>query len=129
MHAVRYVLEMFPQSGPWRSDRTEAEIQLIGSEVDHILEQIFSQPHRSFAESVYRSVLDGIIDVPFSPHEQNQSRLLTVRDGTRAIRIIDPGLVPLPPADLETERRWSDKPGADDSPLWERLLNDVRILA
>jgi methylaspartate mutase epsilon subunit len=131
VRAVRYVLDMFPEVSPLASEVIEDERDLISSEVTHLMEHVFAQPSSSLLAAVHRCVLSGAIDVPFAPHEHNAGQLITDRGPGRRIRILKPGAVPLPAADLARERRLLDLDdrASDRGPLWERLLRDMRILA
>ncbi|WP_073755285.1 hypothetical protein [Streptomyces sp. CB03234] len=129
VRAVRYVLDMFPEGGSLSGETVDEEAALIGSEVDRVLEHVFDDPSPAFAQSVFRAVLAGVIDVPFAPHEQNASRLVTERGAGRRIRILDPGSVPVSAADLRRERQLAGSGRPQEGPLWERLLNDLRVLA
>jgi len=128
VRAVRYVLEMFPGAGPLDGEAIEQERALIDSEVGHLMAHVLAQPG-PLLSAVYRSVLSGAIDVPFSPHLQNAGRLVTGRDANRRIRILEPGSVPLTAADAAAERSLLADRAADYGPLWERMLADVRMLA
>jgi len=131
VRAVRYVLDMFPDVSSLTNEVIEEERDLIGSEVTHLMEHIFAQAPASLLSAVHRCVLSGAIDVPFAPHEHNAGRLITDRGPGRRIRILAPGAVPLPTADIARERHLlslGDRAG-NCGPLWERLLRDVRILA
>jgi methylaspartate mutase epsilon subunit len=129
VHTVRYVLAMFGQGCSMAGSVVEQERTLIDSEVSHLIERVLGQHPSSLLAAVHRSVLAGLIDVPFAPHEQNAGGLITDRGPDRRIRILEPGAVPLRPNDLRTERRLLGTRSAPDGQLWERLLHDVRILA
>jgi methylaspartate mutase epsilon subunit len=128
VRAVRYVLDMFPGVGPLDGEGIEQERALIDSEVAHLMDRVLSRPG-PLPSAVYRSVLSGVVDVPFSPHAQNAGRLIAGRGANRRIRILDPGSVPLTAADAARERALLGVRGPDDGPLWERLLRDVRMVA
>lgn len=127
--AVGYVLDMLPGVAPLSNDGVEAEVDLITAEVREVMEHLFADPAPTWSHSVQRGVLAGTIDVPFAPHRENQNRLVTERDAARRIRILDPGGVPLSPESLRRERRELELRPPPEGPLWERLLQDVRILA
>jgi methylaspartate mutase epsilon subunit len=129
VRAVRYVLDMFPEGRGVTNSTVDEEAALIGDEVDRLLERIFDDPAPSFLQSVFRAVLAGTIDIPFAPHQQNASRLVTERGAGRRIRILDPGSVPVSAADLRRERALAGAGGAQEGPLWERLLRDLHVLA
>lgn len=132
VRAVRYVLDMFPAFPEGRglsSATVDEEAALIGDEVDRLLDRIFDAPAPGFLQSVFRAVLAGTIDIPFAPHRQNASRLVTERGAGRRIRILDPGSVPISAAQLRRERELAGTGAAQEGPLWERLLRDLHVLA
>lgn len=129
VHAVRYVLEMFPRASPVDNEVIEQERELIGSEVDFVLERIFDRPAPSLLASVHDAVLAGMVDVPFAPHEQNAGRLIAGRGRGRRIRVLDPGAVPIRAGDLRREHQLRGDGAPRPGPLWEQLLQDIRILA
>lgn len=128
VHAVRYVLEMFPQAVPVVNEVIEQERELIGGEVDHVLECVFGLSAPSFLASVHDAVLAGMIDVPFAPHEQNAGRLIAGRGTGRRIRVLEPGGMPIRDEDLRLERELRGSGSHKRGALWEQLLADIRIL-
>lgn len=129
VRAVRYVLDMFPHSDGVTSETVDEEADLLASEVNSVLGHLLDHPAPTFLQSVYRGVLAGAIDVPFSPHRDNRSALVPDRAAGRQIRILDPGAVPISEEDLRREQKLLGTPTPDDGPLWQRLLRDIRLLA
>ncbi|HET6209644.1 MAG TPA: hypothetical protein VFD94_04635, partial [Jatrophihabitans sp.] len=129
VRAVRYVLELFPHGCTVHSEVIEQERALLDSEVSHLMHRVLDQQPGSLLAAVHRSVLAGIIDVPFAPHQQNAGGLITDRGPDRRIRILAPGAVPLTAEDLATEQRLLGPRVPEQGQLWQRLLHDVRILA
>lgn len=128
VRAVRYVLDMFPEEGALTSQAVDAESALIDGEVVRVMEHLFDDPSPTFLKSVHRAVSTGVLDIPFAPHQQNAARLVSERGAGRRIRILDPGTMPISAEDLRRERESAGRRGPHEGPLWERLLNDVRIL-
>ncbi len=129
VHAVRYVLDMFPEFIDVPGEATEEEGELIAAEANTVLAEIFERPCGGLLSAVHRAVLDGVIDVPFAPHEQNAGRLITGRGQGRRIRILEPGGLPISGTHLRRERALLGEQPTNRGPLWERLLRDIRILA
>jgi methylaspartate mutase epsilon subunit len=129
VRAVRYVLDMFPRADALTSEIVDEEADLLASEVNHVLDHLLDHPAPTFLQSVYRSVLAGAIDVPFSPHRDNRAALVPDRAPARQIRILHPGAVPISEEDQRRERKLLGSRAPDDGPLWQRLLRDVRLLA
>ncbi len=128
VRAVRYVLDMYPGSAPVTSEQIEEEHELISGEVGELLAPVLDQPTGSLLSAVQRAVRQGVIDVPFAPHQQNAGRLVTDRGPGRRIRILDPGGLPLSARHVRRERELLGSRAVDGGPLWERLLADVRVL-
>ncbi|WP_411102094.1 hypothetical protein [Streptomyces sp. cmx-4-9] len=129
VRAVRYVLDMVPYGRTLANDAVDEEAALVESEVTTVLDHILGDTAPTFRQSVYRAVLSGAVDVPFAPHEQNLGLLVTDRGEGRRIRIREAGRVPLTGEQLRWEHRLLGPRTADEGPLWERLLRDIRILA
>ena len=105
VRSVRYVLDKHPAGRAADSTSVAEERQLIESETRLLLERIFELPDNTFWESVHRACREGLIDIPFAPHLANANRLVTVRDGGLAIRVRDPGSVPMSKADRKQEAK------------------------
>ncbi|PPK71201.1 hypothetical protein V5P93_003065 [Actinokineospora auranticolor] len=127
VRAVRYVLDMFPACRPLSNEVVECERDLLDREVTEVLTRILDHPAPSFLSAVHHAVLDGVIDVPFAPHEQNAAALIAVRGTGRRIRVLEPGSVPLSTESMRRERELRG-PKSEDGPLWEGLLRDIRVL-
>jgi methylaspartate mutase epsilon subunit len=128
VRAVRYVLDMFPDSAALTSEVVEEERELIDGETGDVLEHLLSLPVHSLASAVHRGVLTGAIDIPFAPHERNAGRLVTDRGPGRRIRILSPGSVPISATHARREKELLSTRSADRGPLWERLLRDAWIM-
>ena len=77
-------------------------------------------------EQVAWAVRKGIIDIPFSPHQQNLNKIWTKRDKNKAIRVSDPGLVPLPKEFIKREQSLlADSPGGS---ILDKSLNDILVM-
>jgi methylaspartate mutase epsilon subunit len=127
--SVRYVLRTFGTPEQLLSPAIEAEAALIESQARSVLASIFGLSGDAFWESVYRAFQFGWIDVPFSPHADNANRLLTMRDGNRSIRIVDPGAVPIDAADLTAERALlATRDGDAHEKTYRRMLADIGLM-
>ena len=126
---VKYVFDHFPQDLKINSEKSEIEESLLTSQTKTILSEIFNSKTSSLWESVYNAVKSGIIDVPFSPHIDNNNKLITVRDNYNAIRIYKPGNIPINNKDLILEKKMIyRKSNKSFSFLHEKMLNDINLM-
>jgi len=127
--SVRYVLHTFGTPEQLLSPAIAAEAALIESQARSVLGAIFALSGDAFWESVYRAFQLGWIDVPFSPHADNANRLVTMRDGNRAVRIADPGAVPVAAEDLAAERALlASRDGGAREKTYRRMLADITLM-
>jgi methylaspartate mutase epsilon subunit len=110
------------------SSSIAAEAALLASEAGSILEAIYGLSGDMFWESVYRAFQLGWLDLPFSPHADNANRLLTMRDANHSIRIVDPGAVPISPADAASERRLLSGRVDEASTTYRQILADIMLM-
>ena len=125
---VRYMLQTFGAPGTLDSPHIELETALLESEVRSILQAVFALSGDAFWESVYRAFQLGYLDVPFSPHSDNANRLLSMRDGNRSIRIVDPGGVPISADDLASERRLLESRPDRSTKTYQQMLSDIALM-
>lgn len=127
LQMVRYVLETNPILSSLGSPAVDEELSLITSEVEHLMDAVFDAPGASLWECVHHAVLHGLIDVPFSPHSSNANKLLVLRGPGNALRISEPGNLPMRAADLRAERRLLQAVSAQ-APVHRRLLRDIQLM-
>ena len=127
--SVRYMLRTFGTPAQLTSPAIEAEASLIESQARSVLEAVFGLSGDAFWESLYRAFQLGWIDVPFSPHADNANRMVTMRDGDRSIRIVEPGAMPIAPADVAAERALlasRQNEGGGETYRW--MLADIAMM-
>ena len=126
---VRYVFEKFPVSDLLTSEAIAEEANLVSSQTDSVMDTIFNMAGDAFWESVFQAVRRGCIDVPFAPHRMNSNKLLTLRDRHRAIRIKEPGMVPIHPQDLKREQDLLRAHSDDYDSIFDKMIKDIRIMS
>jgi hypothetical protein len=62
----------------------------------HLLDKCFELGNGDIAVGAVRAVQAGVFDIPFAPSRYNAGKMLPARDNTGAIRILEPGNMPLP---------------------------------
>lgn len=127
---VRYVLEHMPLPAPIGGNEVEAEVARIRRELDAVMMAIFNMPADEFWRSVALAFDNGIIDVPFAPHEANFNAVVTLRGRGNGIYISDPGRMPLSKDMLEEERvalaeRQKER---SEVSLFAALMRDIELM-
>ena len=125
---VRYILRTFRAAETVTSPIVEREIALIRSEVQSIMNAVFDISGHEFWDSVFRAFQMGILDVPFAPHADNRNQLLSMRDSNGAIRIANPGNVPIQSLDLELEKEMLRSRQDREDKTYRLILDDVRAM-
>ena len=82
----------------------EEEKEVIRRETRSILDKCFELGNGDIAIGSVRAVQAGVIDIPFAPSRFNAGKMLPARDNVGAIRILDPGNMPLPKDMLDFNR-------------------------
>lgn len=82
----------------------EEEKEVIRRETRSILDKCFELGSGDIAIGSVRAVQAGVIDIPFAPSRFNAGKMLPARDNVGAIRILDPGNMPLPKDMLDFNR-------------------------
>ena len=99
------------------------EKDMIKDMTKSIVSQILDLPGVALWEQVYTAVMQGLIDIPFSPHKDNRGKIWTARDASGAIRINDPGLVPISKKFMQREKHYLAAKALDKS--LDSVLHDV----
>ncbi len=81
------------------------EVELIKREVHSVLDTALEMGEEDFAKTAIRAFEAGVIDVPFAPAACNRGKLMPVRDNFGAVRVLDPGNVPLTRDIMSSHRR------------------------
>ncbi|MDO4568207.1 MAG: methylaspartate mutase subunit E [Clostridia bacterium] len=72
------------------------EMEMIRRETRALVDKCFEFGNGDIALGVVRGVQAGVIDIPFAPSRYNAGKMLPARDNNGAIRILEPGNMPLP---------------------------------
>lgn len=73
----------------------EQEKKIIAAETRCIVDKCFELGAGDIALGAVRAFQAGVLDVPFAPSRYNSGKMLPARDNNGAIRILNPGDVPL----------------------------------
>ena len=82
----------------------EQEKEVIRRETRALLDKCFELGNGDIAVGAVRAVQAGVLDIPFAPSRFNAGKMLPARDNTGAIRILEPGNMPLPKDMLDFNR-------------------------
>ena len=105
----------------------EQEEEILTLEVKAIMQAVFNDPADTLWRKVFNSIKNGTIDVPFSPHIINNNAMITVRDASKNIRIIERGNVPLPDRCYKYERSQCDLT-KDTTSIVNDIIHDIGIM-
>ena len=105
----------------------EEEEDILTQEVHAIMEAVFNDPADTLWRKVFNSIKNGIIDVPFSPHIINHNEMITIRDASKNIRIIERGNVPIPDNCYAYEKAQCDL-SKDTTSIVNDIIHDIGIM-
>ena len=104
----------------------DAEEELITAEVCSIVDHCLEAGAGDVGAAIVSGVEAGYLDVPFSPSVWNAGLLMSVRDSSGAVRLAEPGRLPLPAQVLDRHRELvADRLRAERRPVEELLEADV----
>ncbi|MEF9852568.1 MAG: methylaspartate mutase subunit E [Hydrogenoanaerobacterium sp.] len=87
----------------------EKEKKIIAAETRCILDKCFELGGGDIALGTVRAFQAGVLDVPFAPSRYNAGKMLPARDNNGAIRILNPGAVPLSQELLDFNKEMIDE--------------------
>jgi methylaspartate mutase epsilon subunit len=126
VRATRHVLgilrhQSFPESAEYRE-----ELDVLESEVSAIVDCALELGDGSPANAAARAVRSGVLDIPFSPSRIAANRVMPMRDMQGAIRLFEPGSLPLSAEVLDFHRRkLSERLLADKANSYGLLVDDI----
>ena len=94
LRCTKQVVNMFYEQ-ILSSDKVELEKEIIRQETRCIVDKCFELGNGDIAVGAVRAVEAGVLDVPFAPCRYNAGLMLPCRDNNGAIRILNPGNLPL----------------------------------
>ncbi|MBI4329714.1 MAG: hypothetical protein HY673_00350 [Chloroflexi bacterium] len=88
-----------------QSKELDTEKEMLRLEAKAIVEEVIHLGEGDVAVGLPRAIARGVIDIPFQPWTHLLGKVLTVRDGTGAIRYLEHGNVPLPKEVIDYHRQ------------------------
>ena len=131
LDATRQMLNMVREQVFPPSPTLEQEVELIKREVRAVLSKVFELGEGDVAVGAVRAFEAGVLDVPFAPAACNAGKLLPVRDNEGAVRIFEPGRVPLP-EDVMTYHRdkIAERARAENrAPAFQMVVDDIYAIS
>jgi len=131
LRATRQTINMLAEQRKPRDDAIDTEVEMIKREVRAVLARVFELGEGDIARGAVLAFEAGVMDVPFAPAKANPGVLMPVRDDHGALRVLEPGRVPLPDdvlalhRDKVAERAASEGREAD----FHMVIDDVNAIA
>jgi len=94
LRCTKQVISMLADQ-PLNNAQVAAEMEIIKAETKCILDKCFELGEGDIAVGTVAAFQTGVLDIPFAPSRYNAGKLLPARDNDGAIRILNPGNVPL----------------------------------
>jgi len=107
------------------------EIELISKEVREVMNRVLMLGDGDVAVGAVKAFEEGVIDVPFAPSIYNRGKLLPVRDNDGAVRILNPGSVPLDKKLLEFHKEKIAVRAAREGrkPGFQMVIDDIYAIS
>ncbi|MBP8277113.1 MAG: methylaspartate mutase subunit E [Propionivibrio sp.] len=131
LDATRQMLNMVREQVFPQSAGVDQEVDLIKREVRAVLARVFELGNGDVAVGAVRAFEAGVLDVPFAPAICNAGKLLPVRDNEGAVRIFEPGRVPLPDDVLVYHRdKIAERARAEQrAPAFQMVVDDIYAIS
>lgn len=103
------------------------EKELLRLETRSILDKVIDLGDGSVGAGVIAAFNRGVIDIPFSTSRINAGRVLPVRDIEGAVRLLEPGNLPLPAEVLAVHALRVNERGRQENrtPSYQMVLDDI----
>ena len=107
------------------------EKNLIAAETRCIVDKCLELGDGDAAKGAVRAFAAGVLDVPFAPSRYNAGKMLPARDNDGAVRIFEPGALPLTRELLEFHREKIARRGETErrKPSFQMVIDDVYAIS
>jgi methylaspartate mutase epsilon subunit len=131
LKATKQMVNMLSDQVMYQSDLLIHEIGMIKKEVKHLLNKVIEIGDGNLKDGVIRAFEAGILDVPFAPSIYNKGKLIPVRDNDGAVRILDPGFVPMEPEVLSYHKEKIEQRARIEkrTPNYQMLVDDIYAIS
>lgn len=112
------------------SDAVEREATMIRRGASSIVERVSEMGEGDLIRGLAKAVGDGTLDVPFPSNNDAAGNVVPIRDDENAVRILDPGSVPVPDDVVQYhEDRIERRVGDVDEVDHEMVADDIKMYA
>ncbi|TVR51091.1 MAG: methylaspartate mutase subunit E [Spirochaetaceae bacterium] len=131
LDATRQVISMLADQPPLDTPGVRAEAERIKAEVRSLMRRVYELGEGSLLDGSVRAFEAGVIDVPFAPSVHNRGKILPVRDNEGAVRIFEPGNVPIPEDVMEFHRACIAERAKRENrpPCFQMVIDDIYAIS
>jgi methylaspartate mutase epsilon subunit len=131
VRATKQIFGMMSHQELVLSEEWQEERDAIEREARAIVNKVMELGEGSVARGAARAIRVGVIDMPFAPNSHNAGKVMPIRDQSGAIRILDPGNLPLSKEMLRyhEHKLESRKKSAGGELTSEMVVQDVIALS
>lgn len=131
VRATKQILGMMSHQELVLSDEWQEEREAIEKEAKATVDKVIELGDGSVAKGAAKAIRVGVIDLPFAPNIHNKGKVMPIRDHSGAIRILDPGDLPLSKEMLRYHEKKLEarKKQADGELTYEMVVEDVIALS
>lgn len=131
LRTTRQLIDMLREQTVPETNELKDEMDLIKRETRAILDVVFRLGEGNIANGAVRAFEAGILDVPFAPSKYNRGKVLPVRDGEGAIRMLDFGNLPFDADTKDFHREKISKRGREEKrePGFQMVIDDIYAIS
>ena len=104
MRAIRAMLNLLGNQPNPEGEESKIECKMIEDGTMAVLDKVFDIGDGDLASGTLKALEAGILDFPFSPSRYCRGKLLVARDTWGAVRVLQPGNLPISKEMLEYDR-------------------------
>lgn len=127
VRATKQIVQMIGGQRMPVCSEVDQEMKIIRAETMAILDKVLEMGDGDVAVGTIRAFAAGVLDIPFSPSQNNANKAMPVRDLDGAVRWLDPGNLPIPPEMREFNQEKVNQRAARESrpPGYRMTIEDV----
>jgi len=128
VRATKQVLGIMRRQKLHLSEEWQDEKETYEAEARAIVDRVIQLGDGNVALGAAKAIHAGVIDVPFAPNIHNKGKLMPIRDHTGAVRILDPGNLPLSEKMLAYHRKKLERREQEEGRKLDYLMTLGDIL-